>query len=175
MNKRQRSSTVTIVILTWVMCLCLIAGDALAGKVALDKGTKIEVRFDLGAKISSRTSAVGDTVNISLADPIIIGGQVIVEEGAPGKAVVTEVENNGRVGKPGLITVDFVSLESKGSFKLPEGEVIPLLGAVTDKGKGKKLLSLILGFGLLIKGGQGEIDTGQAYPATIDQAVILEN
>ena len=154
---------------------CFAAGSALAGKVAIDKGTKIDVRFDLGAKISSKTSNVGDTVNITLAAPIIIGGQVIVDEGAEGKAVVADIKKNGKVGKPGEITINFVSLNAKGAFSVPNGGVIPLTGSISDRGKGKKILSILFIAGLLIKGGNGEIDTGKAYPATVAESVILEN
>ncbi|MBD3257514.1 hypothetical protein GF377_03700, partial [candidate division GN15 bacterium] len=150
MTNRIHSTRRCAVVLLAVACLIAFSLPVMAGKVALDKGTQVEVRFDLGAKISSKTNQVGDTVAITLADPIIIGGQVIVEEGAEGQAVVSEVEENGRGGKPGAITVDFVSLNAKGNFQLPEGEVIPLMGSTTDKGSGKKLLSWLFIFGLFI-------------------------
>ena len=173
MNAQIHRVFTTMLLLAVVVCF--VSGNALAGKVAIDKGTKVEVRFDLGAKISSKTSLVGDTVAIKLSAPILIGGQVIVDEGAEGKAVVADIQKNGKVGKPGEITVNFVSLNAKGAFSVPGGGVIPLTGSITDRGKGKKILSILFIAGLLIKGGNGEIDTGVAYPATVAESVILEN
>ena len=168
-------TTHTAVLALAIFCLLIAADSALAGKVAVDKGTPVEIRFDLGAKVSSKTAQVGDTVGIKLASPIIIGGQVIVDEGTEGKAVVSEVKGHGMVGKPGQITVNFVSLEAKGAFHLPENQMIPLNGSITVKGKGKKILSILFIAGLLIKGGHGEVDTGKTYQATVAANTILEN
>jgi hypothetical protein len=153
----------------------LLCGNVFAGKVRLDAGTPVKVKFDPNVKVSSGSSVEGVPVRILLAEPITMGGQVIVEAGAEGTATVKKVQKNGRGGKPGYISVEFASLGSKGEFKAAGDGRIKLAGVAEDKGKGKKTLSYLFIFGLFIKGGQGEMDPGQVYTATIAENVLLEN
>jgi hypothetical protein len=152
-----------------------LVGQASAGKVQLDAGTTIKVKFDPGVQISSSKSVVGVPVQMKLAEPISIGGQVIVEAGAEGTATVAKIEPSGRAGKPGLIVLNFVDLGSKGAFKVANNGRIKLSGTAEGKGKGKKTLSYLFIFGLFIKGGAGQMQADQVYTATIAENVILEN
>jgi hypothetical protein len=155
--------------------LLLVATVAQAGRVQLPEGHPVKVTFPQGAEISSGKLARGVTLGIELAEPIKIGPAVIVEKGATGTAVVKEAKSAGRGGSPGKIVVEFVDLEPKGEFKLPEGETIKLQGEESKEGKGKKTLSYILGFGLFIKGGQGVITADSVYTAEIAETVMLES
>lgn len=158
-----------------ILAVVLFA-PAHAGKISIPAGTEIQVIFDPNIELTSNRVEEGVPVLINLYKPIEIGGVTIVEKGAPGTARVVEVKKNGKVGKAGYIKVDFESLDPKGAFvPVKEGEKIKLEGSVENKGGGKKLLSLILGFGLIIKGGQGKIDTGVPYPAKVAETIILEN
>ncbi len=154
----------------------IISVPAHAGKISIPAGTEIQVIFDPNIDLTSNRVEEGVPVLINLYKPIEIGGVTIVEKGAPGTARVVEVKKNGRVGKPGYIKVEFESLGPKGAFvPVEEGQKIKLEGSVENKGGGKKLLSIILGFGLIIKGGQGKIDTSVPYTAKTAETIILEN
>jgi len=154
----------------------ILSAPAYAAKISIPAGTEIQVIFDPNIELTSNRVEEGVPILINLYKPIEIGGVTIVEKGSPGTARVVKAENNGRVGKPGYIEVAFESLDPKGAFvPVNEGENIKLEGSVDDKGGGKKLLSILLGFGLIIKGGQGEIDTSVPYPAKVAETIILEN
>ncbi len=159
-----------------VILALTLAVPVMAGKIQIPAGTEVKVIFDPNIQLTSNRVEEGVPVLINLYEPIQIGGVTIVEKGASGTARVTKVEKNGKAGKPGFIQVAFESIDPKGAFMpVTEGAKIKLEGAVEDKGSGKKILSLLLGFGLLIKGGQGEIDTHQPYTAKVAESVILEN
>ena len=156
--------------------LCLMMSTVQAGKIQIPDGTEVQMIFDPNMRITSKNVTAGIPLLVNLYAPIEIGGVVVVEKGAVGTAEVVEVETAGKAGKPGYIKIKFVDLEPKGDFQpLDEGAKIKLAGEVEKKGKGKKLLSLILGFGLFISGGQGEIDTSLPYTATVAESIILEN
>lgn len=154
--------------------MCLLAGSAFAGKVMVPEDTKITVKFPSTMKISSGKMAAGIPLAFELAKPIEIGGKVVVEKGATGTAVVKESVKAKRGGKPGKITLEFTELMPKGTFQSPDGAPIKLKGAITAEGKGKKTLSYLFIFGLFIKGGQGEVPTGDYYTATVAESIILE-
>ncbi len=167
-----RCLTTVLIVALAVIGVC---GTAFAGKLQLPQGTEIKVRFAADAKINSGASVPGDVVAIELAEPITLAGQVIVDKGATGTAVVDEVKPSGRGGKPGYITVKFAELIPSGAFKVVGDGKIMLSGVAEGEGKGKKTLSYLFIFGLFIKGGQGEIVAGQTYTATIAENVLLEN
>lgn len=159
-----------------LMCLLtfLVAPVLQAATFQLPQGTDIKVKFSGDKKITSGTVAKGDSLGIVLAEPIKIGDQLLIAEGAPGKAVVTEVKKSSAPGKPGEIKVNFVWLGTRGGFKTADGSAIKLSGEVTNKGKGKKFLAFVTIVGIfLIKGGQGEIPVDSTYNAKIGQTVVL--
>ncbi|MCP4706394.1 MAG: hypothetical protein GY865_17485, partial [candidate division Zixibacteria bacterium] len=135
----------------------------------------IKVRFDPNMVIDSKTASEGIPLLINLAEPIEIGGVTIVEKGAAGTATVVEVKKATTGGKGGSIKIEFVDLEPKGDFSLPDGEKIKIAGTAESKGKNKTLLSWLLIGGLFIKGKDGVISADQYYDATITENIILES
>jgi hypothetical protein len=165
----------TVVALVIAAALMLPVG-ALAGRVSLPKDvTKVGLKFDPAAKIDSGRLKAGDSLAVTLAEDIKVGGITIVEAGAKGKAVVKEAVKASKPGKPGKIVVQFVDLSPKGSYRPRDGGDIKLAGTVTDTGGSRKILSYLFILGLFIKGGQGDIDTAQPYEATVAETVIMES
>jgi len=163
-----------IVIVT-VAILCMIATvSANATVVRLNKGQEIQVKFAGDTKVSSGELVKGDSIDIVLAEAIIIDDSTIVEAGAEGKAVVLDAKKNGRAGKPGYIKVAFTNLQPKGAFKTDGGPIL-LSGELENEGKGKKTLSYLFIFGLFIKGSNGELDSGSVYTATIAESIKLRS
>jgi uncharacterized protein YuzE len=159
-----------------IMVALMLPVETFAGRVSLPKDvTKIMVKFDPAAKIDSGRLKAGDSLAISLAEDVKVGGITIVEAGAKGTAVVKEAVKASKPGKPGKIVVQFVDLSPKGSYKPRDGGNIKLAGMVSDNGGGRKILSWLFILGLFIKGGQGEIDTAQPYEATVGETVIMES
>ncbi|RKX26904.1 MAG: hypothetical protein DRP46_10415 [Candidatus Zixiibacteriota bacterium] len=159
-----------------VMLFCLFLMPSLyAGKIRVPEGTPIKVKFDKDMKIDSGKLTKGIPLLIYLDDPVIIGGRVVIDKGTQGKAEVLEVKPASKPGKGGYLKIGFIELEPSGEFKSVEGGTIKLSGELEAKGKGKKLLSFLLGFGLLIKGGQANIPADRVYDAVIAETVDMSN
>ncbi|UCE23453.1 MAG: hypothetical protein JSU74_09110 [Candidatus Zixiibacteriota bacterium] len=163
------------VLVTCSAILVLLAVSANAAKVQVPEGTNISVKFPASIKISSGEMSEGIPLLFELATPVEIGGKVIVAKGATGTAVVKESVKAKKGGKPGKITIEFVELAPSEPWKAVDGSNIKLKGSVTAEGKGKKTLSYLFIFGLFIKGGQGEIPSGQIFTATVAESVILQD
>lgn len=163
-----------------ILIALMLPVEAFAGKVvALPKDvTKIKVKFDPvdpAARIDSGRLQEGDTLAISLAEDIKIGGITIVEAGAKGTAIVKEAVKASRPGKPGKIVISFVDMSPKGSYRSKDGGTIKLADVVSDDGGNRKILSWLFILGLFIKGGQGEIDTARVHTATVSETIFLES
>lgn len=151
-----------------------IAGSISAATFQVPAGTDVKVKFVGNQTISSGNVISGVPLVITLAEPIKIGDRVLVEAGAEGKALVSEVKKAGAPGKPGKIKVTFQEIATKGEFKTTDGSPIKLTGELEKMGKGKKTLAFITIIGIvLIKGGQGEIPVDQVYTAKTAETVVL--
>lgn len=159
-----------------VIVFSLIASTAAFGaKLQLAEGEEIQVRFASGLTVTSGTYTQGDSIPIVLDQPISIGGKIVVESGALGTAVVVEGEPAGSGGKPGKIKIAFVNLETKGTFKLVEGDKIQLSGETElYEGKGKGFFPwLFLKF--ILKGSQATVPTTVSYPCKVAETVMLKD
>jgi len=151
------------------------AGVVYAAQIQLASETEIQVRFQ--KDVSSGVYQAGDTVPIELVQPVDIGGLIIIESGALGRAEVVEVEKVGRAGKPGRIKVKFVSLSPKGKYHLAagEGDAIGLIAEEPEvKGKGRKTLSYLLIFGLFIKGNNAVIPAHEIFTVKTEKDLMFE-
>ncbi len=172
MKKRNAMKLITLVLSLLFLFSATVAN---AGKVTLVEGTAVKVRFDPNMKITSGKLGKGIPLLIYLAEDIKVGGITIVEAGAEGKAEVLEVIPASRPSKGGSIKVGFTELTPKGEYNTLDGSGIKLGGTIEAKGKNKKYMIFLLGIGLLLKGGQGEIDTGKTYEAQIKETIIMQS
>ncbi len=170
-NRKLRSR----LLVTLVVFIFLCASLAQAGKVQIPEDTEVKVKFDLGMNISSGNLQQGIPLLIYLAKPVEIGGKIIIEEGAMGKAEVLEVKGASKPGKPGYLKVGFIEIKPKGDYKTLDGSNIKLKGEVEADGKGKKLLSWILIFGLFIKGGEATLPSDAVYTIHTAETIRLSN
>jgi hypothetical protein len=172
--KEVRYPAVGLMVLS--LGLSILVPPVSAATFQLPAETEIKVQFNRDAEINSGKMEVGTELAITLAEPIRIGEVLLVAEGAAGKAVVKEVEKASAPGKPGRIVVEFVELGTRGGFKTVDGSAIKLTGTIENKGKSKKILAFVTIIGiLLIKGGQGAIDTEAVYTAKIAETVVLHS
>jgi len=139
------------------------------------RGTEVKLRLVSGTKVSSNDLVQGDSIHVVLIEPVVLDDSTIVEIGAHGRAIVAESVRSGRGGKPGYIKVRFANLFPKGVFKTTDGSPILLSGEIENKGKSRKILSWIFVAGLLIKGGNGELDTESPYTARISETIKLRS
>lgn len=158
-----------------VLAVMLLAASLPAATIQLPRGTEVKVKFAAAAKVSSGNLAKDIPVLFTLAEPVVIGGETLIEAGAAGTAKVVEVKKAGKPGKPGYIKLAFVDLEPKGTYQTADKAKIKLTGEIENKGKGKKFLSIIFIAGLLIKGGEGEIPPNAVHTAKVAETIILES
>jgi hypothetical protein len=169
-----RKSTLRI-FLTTIIALFFFAPIIQAGKIQIPEETPVKVRFDPSMKISSKTLQPGIPLLIYLAEPVEIGGKVIIEKGAMGKAEVLEVKHASKPGKPGYLKVGFISIKPKGEYNTLDGSSIKLAGEVEANGKGKKLLSWLFIFGLFIKGSEATLPSDAIYTVHTAETIRVSN
>jgi hypothetical protein len=157
------------------LAVIMLAAALPAATIQLPRGTEVKVKFAAAAKVSSGNLAKDVPVLFVLAEPVVIGGETLVEAGAAGTAKVVEVKKAGKAGKPGYIKVAFVDLEPKGIYQTADKAKIKLTGEIENKGKGKKFFSMLFIAGLFIKGGQGEIPPTAIYTAKVAESITLES
>ena len=143
-------------------------------QIKLQEGTEVSVAFQ--QDVSSKYAEPGDEIPIKLLADIAVGGVVLVKAGAVGKAFVKSVEPAGKPGTPGKIALELIQLDPD-SYESLDDKVIKLQakdGPITAEGKGKKLLSYLLIFGLFIKGTQAELPADQPIPAVVAEDVFIQ-
>ena len=164
-NIYGRRLTVAIALTVGIFLLAMAAN---AATIQLPKNTEIKIKFIISGKISSKTLVKDVPLLIELAEPIQVGGKILVEAGAKGNAKVGEVRKAGEKDEPGYIRIDFIDLDQKGDTYKTTGK-IKLTGNVEGKGKsGKKLL-------FLKKKTQGEIPADGIYTAKIAESIVFES
>ncbi len=146
---------------------------AFGADVILEKGTKI--RLKLLDKVSSGFNQEGDEVNLAVADDVKLGDTVIVKEGAPAKAMITELIPRGKIGKAGRMTISVYET------KAVNGKTVPLNALVTKKGEDKFVISVALSIllapiglcALLMSGENAQLYPGYQVVARLDNDVVL--
>jgi hypothetical protein len=81
---------------------------------------KTVVVIAVGDPISSKTSKIGDTFALTLAEPLIIDGQTVLPAGLSGHGEVTHAAKSGWGGKSGELIVNARYLEC-GDLRIPLG------------------------------------------------------
>jgi len=174
MKPKQRKSILSLFVFL-ALLVFLTASIATARNVQIPQGHKVKVRFNKNMMVNSGKLMKGIPLLIELVDPIVIGGQTLVEAGAEGKAEVIDVKEASKPGKPGYLRVAFTELEPKGEFKSRSGENIKLSGEAEATGKPKKLMSYLFCFGLFISGTEAILDVNKAYDAEVAEAIIMQS
>ena len=174
MEKKRKDMPIRVIIAIVALTGLMLASGAGAATFQLAKGTELKVKLYSETAVNSKTVAAGDTLMITLAEPLMMGDQELIASGAPGRAVVAEIEKPKAPGKPGRIAVQFIEMATRGAYHTADGAPIKLEGQVEKVGKGKKTLAYITIVGIfLIKGGQGEIPLDSAYTAQVAERTVL--
>jgi hypothetical protein len=105
--------------------LTMLVSTACFAQVTIPDGTKLRVRLD--QTISSATADEGQTVELSVIDPIKVSDQVVIPEGARVTGTITMAEAKRRMGRSGKL--DF----SIDRVRATDGEWVPLRYEVTKK------------------------------------------
>lgn len=129
--------------------------------IVLAEGTAINVVT--AQDITSKEAKPNDPVNFTVAEDLVINGQVVVRKGTAATGSVINAEKGGYMGKSGKLGIQVEST------KTVDGQPLKLRAAKGKEGHDKAnsvvALSMISGFFLLKKGGEAKI--AAATPVTV--------
>ena len=140
------------------------------GKYLLPQDTAVALAFSAG--VTSKTADVGDKIQLTLAEDLKLGSLTLLKKGAPGVAIVTEVDKNGMGGAPGALYFEAESLEA--------GNItVKLYGGAAKEGHDQVGKAIGLMFvpmvpvGIFVHGKDAEIQPGAVFTAFVDEDTLL--
>lgn len=122
------------------------------GPTTIPAGTVVTVRT--GQSLSSKTSQEGETFTATVAQPVDVGGAVVIPDGARATGTVVAAHPLGRFKGGAMLQVRLTSIEINGQSVPVDSSSV----ARSEKGKGKRSATLIgggAGLGALIGGVAG--------------------
>ena len=136
---------------------------ASAATVAVPVGTAVLIVFNNA--VDPTMVAPGQTVMLSVVNPVVIDGKTVIQAGASVLAEVTVAEKRGAVGKPAKVGVTLRHVTAV------DGTNIPLSGQKQMEGENKQTTALVVTIlccvlGLLMQGGTTTIPAGSQLQAT---------
>lgn len=124
--------------------------------VVIPAGTVLTVR--LGQSLGSKTSQTGTVFTASMANPVTIGGQMVIPEDSEASGVVREAKKAGRFKGGAILTVELTALTVNGH----KYNIQTQAAAQQSTGKGKRTTGMVVGgtgagaaIGGLAGGGKG--------------------
>ena len=170
-----------------VAASCLFFGEAAtsAETLELEAGTPVTFAFDQtlttspnkkkARKNGKRIVTEGDLLRAVVLDPVVIGGQTLIKQGAPVIVEVRQAKRGRMAGRKGLLDLDVKTVLAV------DGSLIPLDTNFGSTGANKvgstvALTYLTGGFGLLRRGSAAEVPANTPLTAftLIEAAVEVE-
>jgi hypothetical protein len=148
-------------------------GSAQAGSAASTAPTNVllregtVVKLKLLHSLNTKTVALDDPLNFSLAEDIVIDGKSVVKAGAPAIGRVRQAKPARTMGRGAELGLEMQYMKA--------GRIhVPLRGSQGREGKGKtgEMVALVVVFGLngLVKhGSEIEVKEGSLFMAYVDQ------
>jgi hypothetical protein len=115
----------TFSITTIAIAMLGVTASGAFAQIAIPDGTKLRVRLD--QTISSATADEGQTVELSVTEPVKIGDVTVIGEGARVTGTITQAQEKRRMGRAGHL--DF----SIDRVRAIDGEWIPLRYTLNKK------------------------------------------
>jgi hypothetical protein len=142
----------------------------LPGAILLPKDSLI--RLMVLNEVNTHKAKPGDRFVLRVDEAVAIGGVTVIPVGAKAWGEVTEVRENGAVGKAGRIGARLLYAEV-GPHR------IPLSGEEQSKGNkgGDRVAFAVVGFGvlgLLARGSQGKLKAGHIFNGYLAQDVLYD-
>jgi len=175
MRKSKGFFTLGLCLAFWAMCLInfsLPASAVLSQTKILKSGTP--VILTLSQNLNSETARVGGEVEFLVARDVKVEDTVVISQGARARGSIASVEKRGILGAGGKIVVALNSVTAV------DGTQVPIRATISEGGKDKQLLSLLVGIALcilglfLIKGDSAVIPAGTEVKAYVDIDVEIK-
>ena len=112
--------------------------------VSVPAGTTVEL--ETAYTINSQLVRTGDAVSFRVVNPVLVGGQVVIEKGATATALVTKAERNGHWGRAGRITWVMKEVTAADGTRIP----LQFTGHVVGDSKGAKVAAQTIAMGALL-------------------------
>lgn len=163
MNHRikQISTTITLLALCFASSSSRQTRANQTNEIILAEGTAINVVT--AQEITSKEAKPNDPVNFTVAEDLVINGQVVVRKGTAAIGSVINAEKGGYLGKSGKLGIQVESTQTV------DGQPLKLRAAKgkegNDKATSTAVLSAIVPFFLLKKGGDAKI--AASTPVTV--------
>lgn len=93
----------------------------------LRTGTEVVLKMSEELTTKGKNLRVGQRFRLEVAEPVMVGGQIVIPTGSPATGEVTEVRNKGMWGKSGNINARVLYVQVN-------GRQIRLTGSLNDKG-----------------------------------------
>jgi hypothetical protein len=132
------------------------------------------VLLSAGQTIEPGTVTVGQSIQLTVVNDVVVGGDVVIRAGAIATGEVSQAVKEGSIGKPATIALTLRSVEAV------DGTTVPLQGMKSVVGENKQTASVVVTIlccilGLLMKGGPAEITQGSTIEATVAIATTVNS
>ncbi len=112
--------------------------------VSVPAGTVVEL--ETAYTINSQLVRRGDAVSFRVVNPVVVGGQVVVEKGATATALVTKSERGGHFGRAGRIAWTMKEVTAADGSRVP----LQFSGRTVGDSKGAKVATQMVVMGALM-------------------------
>lgn len=112
--------------------------------VRVPAGTVVEL--ETAYTINSQLVRKGDAVSFRVVNPVIVGGQVIIEKGATATALVTKAERGGHFGRAGRVAWTMKEVTAADGTRIP----LQFSGRTVGDSKGAKVATQMVVMGALM-------------------------
>ena len=112
--------------------------------VSVPAGTVVEL--ETAYTFDSQRTRRGDAVSFRVVNPVVVGGQVVVEKGATATALVTKAERGGHWGRAGRIAWTMKEVTAADGSRIP----LQFSGRTVGDSKGAKVATQMVVMGTLL-------------------------
>jgi hypothetical protein len=137
----------------------------------LRAGTEIQLRMEEGLDSNDKTVREGNHFRMEIAEPVMLGGLVVIPAGSPATGEIVDIRRKGMWGKSGRITARVLNLRVG-------DRLIRLTGSFDDKGTtGTAGVVASVAFvpiaGFFVTGTSAKIPAGAGVKAFLDEDVAI--
>ena len=112
--------------------------------VSVPVGTVVEL--ETAYTFDSQLTRKGDAVTFRVVNPVVVGGQVVIEKGATATALVTKAERGGHWGRAGRIAWTMKEVTAADGTRIP----LQFNGRTVGDSKGAKVATQMVVMGALM-------------------------
>jgi len=137
----------------------------------LRSGTEIQLRMEEGLDSNDKTVREGNHFRMEVAEPVMLGGMVVIPAGSPATGEIVDIRRKGMWGKSGRITARVLSVRVG-------DRLIRSTGSFADKGTtGTAGVVASVAFvpiaGFFVTGTSAKIPAGAGVKAFLDEDVAI--